>query len=207
MSKQSSSSIEHRCEQCQAPTESITLCDGGRIGWFCHKCDLFHPVEGVEAWTSTTETNHDDLATDDGPDGNVTDRLEGLDDITLEEYPYRVDLHVGILADPEKTPEKWAEHVKMYVENELSSLPCAAEAGVSERLMDVDTERDDDFAADGGAAEELTERIYCPEHGDLGRARSKEQAEQLMSRHSRVYACPRLSLHREPNNGGGTDDE
>jgi len=76
-----------------------------------------------------------------GHSAGVTDRLEELADITLEEYPYRVDLYVGILADPENKPEEWGENVKMFVEDELSNFHCVVEVEVSERSVGAGTDR------------------------------------------------------------------
>lgn len=64
---------------------------------------------------------------------SIDARLERLDELTLEEYPYRVDLQIGILTDPGNDPREWAENVQMYVEDQLSGLPCVVLADVTGR--------------------------------------------------------------------------
>ena len=39
---------DYRCTRCGRLTEPVKVSSGGRIGWFCHGCDLFRPGEGVE---------------------------------------------------------------------------------------------------------------------------------------------------------------
>lgn len=58
MSDTDSNGTEHRCKRCQELTEPVTLGGGGRIGWFCYECDLFHPGEAVKTWPLLTGTDH-----------------------------------------------------------------------------------------------------------------------------------------------------
>jgi hypothetical protein len=69
------------------------------------------------------------------------ERIEELDDLTLEEYPHRVDLQVSILADPENHPEEYAELIRMHVKDALSEVPHAVDADVTDRAVEPDTDR------------------------------------------------------------------
>lgn len=73
--------------------------------------------------------------------GGDTERIEELDDMTLTEYPYQVELRVSILANPDNDPEGWAENVEMVVKDALSSVPCTVDSAVLERSAGTDTDR------------------------------------------------------------------
>lgn len=64
---------------------------------------------------------------------SLEERLAELDRISLPEYPYRIDLHVAILADPGCPPDEWADNIKMYVEDALSDVPCVVESSDTSR--------------------------------------------------------------------------
>jgi len=46
--KEDEQSNDHHCKTCQEVTEPVSLEGGGRIGWFCWECNMFHPGVGVK---------------------------------------------------------------------------------------------------------------------------------------------------------------
>lgn len=68
-----------------------------------------------------------------GTPQSLENRLDDLDEITLDDYPWRIDLRAAVLIDPVIDPEEATENVRSYIEDQLSDLPSVVEAEVRRR--------------------------------------------------------------------------
>jgi len=134
------------CNDCgEVFASNVTISDALRVRSYCDACAesnivralIYRRVSVDEIFPEITETR---LPTVEVSDAD----LEELDAITLDEYPYRVDLNVRILADPDNQPAEWGENVKMYIEDSLSHVPSVVEAEIFERSAGTDTEGNHD---------------------------------------------------------------
>lgn len=62
----------------------------------------------------------------------LDDKVAELDEITLSDWEYRLNLNISILADPDTPPEQFAEDIEMYVKDMFSELPAVVESQISE---------------------------------------------------------------------------
>lgn len=63
---------------------------------------------------------------------DLTAELRERDSLSLTEYSHRLDIHIGILAAPAVTPERFASNIESYLDDQLSDLPHAIEAEITE---------------------------------------------------------------------------
>jgi len=133
------------CTDCgEVFASEVTISDALRVRSYCDACAesnrvlalIYRRVSVDEIFPEITETRLPMEVSDAD--------LEELDAATLNEYPYRVDLDVRILADPDNQPEEWGENVKMHIEDSLSHVPSVVEAEIFERSAGADTEGNHD---------------------------------------------------------------
>jgi hypothetical protein len=136
------------CDDCgRVFASEVTISDALRVRSYCDACAesdvvralIYRRVSVDEIFPEITETRMPTVKVSDAD-------LEELDALSLHEYPYRVDVNVRILADPDPDiqPAEWGENVKTYIEDSLSDVPCVVEAEIFERLAFADTEGNHD---------------------------------------------------------------